>query len=123
MHPNGWIAFNSMLFTGFSRTASEIAEHQIAQIPKKKVNLHQMMQLVDEAESLLLAKEERLDYFGKLLHDQWLLKRDISSHISTPDIDDIYERAMKAGALGGKLLGAGNGGFMLVFVRPELQEK
>jgi D-glycero-alpha-D-manno-heptose-7-phosphate kinase len=77
---------------------------------------------VDEAESLLLSKEDRLTDFGKLLHDQWMLKREMSSRISTPEIDHIYETGMKAGALGGKLLGAGSGGFMLMFVEPEKQD-
>lgn len=111
-----------LFFTGYPRTASEVAADQIAQIPNKKPNLRQMMQLVDEAESLLLAKEDRLVEFGKLLHDQWMLKREMSSRISTPEIDHIYETGMQAGALGGKLLGAGSGGFMLMFVRPEQQE-
>jgi len=110
-----------LFFTGYSRTASEVAADQIAQIPNKKPNLRNMMQLVDEAESLLLAKEDRLDEFGKLLHDQWMIKREMSSRISTPEIDQIYETGIKAGALGGKLLGAGSGGFMLMFVRPEQQ--
>lgn len=111
-----------LFFTGYSRTASEVAADQIAQIPNKKPNLRQMMQLVDEAESLLLSKEDRLTDFGKLLHDQWMLKREMSSRISTPAIDHIYETGMNAGALGGKLLGAGSGGFMLMFVQPEKQE-
>ena len=111
-----------LFFTGFSRTASEVAKDQIAQIPHKKPNLRQMMQMVDEAESLLLSKEDRLEDFGKLLHQQWLLKREMSSRISTTEIDQIYDTGMNAGALGGKLLGAGGGGFILLFVRPEQQE-
>lgn len=111
-----------LFFTGYSRTASEVAADQIAQIPNKKANLLEMMQLVEEAEALLLSKEDRLDDFGKLLNDQWLVKRGMSSRISTPEIDLIYETGMKAGALGGKLLGAGSGGFMLMFVRPEQQK-
>ena len=74
-------------------------------------------------ESLLLSKQDRLEDFGKLLHDQWMIKRGLSSRISTTEIDDIYETALRAGALGGKLLGAGNGGFMLLFVRPDQQER
>ncbi len=112
-----------IFFTGYSRTASDVAKDQIAQIPNKKPNLRKMMQLVDEAESLLLSKQDRLEDFGKLLHDQWMIKRGLSSRISTTEIDDIYETALRAGALGGKLLGAGNGGFMLLFVRPDQQER
>ncbi len=111
-----------LFFTGYSRIASEVAADQIAQIPNKKANLREMMQLVEEAEALLLSKEDRLAEFGKLLNDQWMVKRGMSSRISTPEIDQIYETGMKAGALGGKLLGAGSGGFMLMFVRPEQQK-
>ena len=81
-----------------------------------------MMQLVEEAESLLLSKEDRLNDFGRLLHEQWMLKREMSSRISTPEIDSIFDTAMKAGALGGKLLGAGSGGFMMMFVEPDKQK-
>lgn len=111
-----------LFFTGYSRTASEVAADQIAQIPNKTANLRQMIQLVDEAESLLLSREDRLKEFGKLLHDQWMLKREMSSRISTPEIDTIYENGMRAGALGGKLLGAGSGGFMMMFVEPGRQQ-
>ena len=111
-----------LFFTGLARTASDVAVEQIAQIPNKKTNLELMLQLVEEAESLLLSKEDRLVDFGKLLHEQWLIKRGLSSRISTPEIDQIYDLALKAGALGGKLLGAGSGGFMLFFVQPERQE-
>jgi D-glycero-alpha-D-manno-heptose-7-phosphate kinase len=111
-----------LFFTGYSRTASEVAADQIAQIPNKTASLRQMMQLVEEAESLLLSKDDRLKDFGRLLHDQWMLKREMSSRISTPEIDRIYETAMKAGALGGKLLGAGSGGFMMMFVEPDNQK-
>jgi D-glycero-alpha-D-manno-heptose-7-phosphate kinase len=111
-----------LFFTGYSRTASEVAADQIAQIPNKTANLRQMMQLVEEAESLLLSKEDRLNDFGRLLHEQWMLKREMSSRISTPEIDSIFDTAMKAGALGGKLLGAGSGGFMMMFVEPDKQK-
>jgi D-glycero-alpha-D-manno-heptose-7-phosphate kinase len=108
-----------MFFTGLSRTASEVAKDQIDQIPNRSPHLRQMMQLVDEAEAVLLDKNERLDEFGKLLHQQWMLKRGLSSKISTTQIDEIYDIGIKAGALGGKLLGAGSGGFMLFIARPE----
>jgi D-glycero-alpha-D-manno-heptose-7-phosphate kinase len=112
-----------LFFTGYSRIASEVAKDQIEQIPNKKPNLRQMMQFVDEAQAILIDKKDRLDEFGKLLHEQWMLKRDMSSMISTPHVDEIYETGKKAGALGGKLLGAGGGGFMLLFVRPEQQDR
>lgn len=112
-----------LFFTGFSRTASHVAEEQIKQIPEKKDDLRKMMQLVGEATGILQAKEDRLDDFGILLHEQWLIKQGMSSRISNGDIDAMYQAGLKAGALGGKLLGAGGGGFMLFFVRPELQEQ
>lgn len=110
-----------LFFTGLARTASQVAAEQIQQIPARKDNLHQMMQLVDEASNILQAKEDRLDDFGRLLREQWLIKQGMSSKISNGDIDSIYEAGIKAGALGGKLLGAGGGGFMLFLVRPEQQ--
>lgn len=110
-----------LFFTGFSRTASDIAKEQIQQIPAKTDNLHQMMQLVDEAMDILRDKEDRLSDFGQLLHEQWLIKQGMSSKISNSDIDAIYQTGLRAGAIGGKLLGAGGGGFMLFFVKPEQQ--
>ncbi len=110
-----------LFFTGFSRTASEIAKEQIQQIPAKKSDLYQMVQLVDEAIGILQDKKDHLDDFGRLLDEQWRIKKGMHSNISNSDIDAIYQTGVKAGALGGKLLGAGGGGFMLFFVRPEQQ--
>jgi D-glycero-alpha-D-manno-heptose-7-phosphate kinase len=73
--------------------------------------------------NILHNKKEPLDDFGKLLNEQWLLKRSMSSKISNDQIDAIYQAGIKAGALGGKLLGAGGGGFMLFYVRPEQQNQ
>jgi len=112
-----------LFFTGFSRTASDVAEEQIHKIQEKRENLHQMMLMVGEATSILQSKEDQLDDFGRLLNEQWLVKKGMSSKISNSDIDDIYQAGMKAGALGGKLLGAGGGGFMMFFVRPEQQAR
>jgi D-glycero-alpha-D-manno-heptose-7-phosphate kinase len=111
-----------LFFTGFSRTASEVAAHKIQQIPKKSLELYQMMQMVDEAVRILHS-EGSLDDFGRLLDETWKLKRSLSDKVSTGAIDAIYARAKQGGALGGKLLGAGSGGFMLVFSRPEDQPK
>jgi len=110
-----------LFFTGFSRTASEIAGEQIKQTPGKKRELTQMLHMVDEAINILNSDRDLLD-FGKLLHENWQLKRSLTDKISTPYTDFLYETAIKAGASGGKLLGAGGGGFMLFFVRPELQD-
>jgi len=110
-----------LFFTGQARTASEVAKAQIENIPNKKTDLRQMMQLVDEAEAALLDKRDRIEDFGRRLHEQWQIKRGMSSQITNSGIDAIYETGMKAGALGGKLLGAGGGGFMMFFASPECQ--
>jgi len=110
-----------LFFTGQARTASEIAKVQIENIPNKKTDLRQMMQLTDQAEAALLDKRDRVEDFGRLLHEQWQLKRGMSSQITNSGIDAIYQAGMKAGALGGKLLGAGGGGFMMFFAPPERQ--
>ena len=81
------------------------------------------MNLVTEATVLLQDKTDRLDDFGRLLHEQWLVKKQMSSQITNGDIDAIYQAGINAGALGGKLLGAGGGGFMLFFVKPEQQSQ
>ena len=82
---------------------------------------HQL-QLVDEAEAILTDKERDLDDFGRLLDTTWRLKKGTGSAISTGSIDELYEKGMDAGALGGKLLGAGGGGFLVFYVQPEKQE-
>ena len=81
-----------------------------------------MHQMVDEAENILNEKKGLLE-FGKLLHESWQLKRSLSDKISTSQIDEIYDAARSAGAIGGKLLGAGGGGFVLFFAEPEIQPK
>lgn len=111
-----------LFFTGLTKTTHEIAGEQIENIPKKEAELKQMMALVDEAVKTLSPNGD-IDDFGRLLHETWQLKRGLSSKITNDKIDEIYEAGRKAGALGGKLLGAGGGGFMLFYVRPEHQEK
>lgn len=111
-----------LVFTGFSRMASDIAAVQIQQTPNKKRELTAMHQMVDEALKVLNSDCD-ITEFGKLLHENWQLKRSLTNKISTPQTDSLYEAAMKAGATGGKILGAGGGGFMLFFVKPELQPK
>ena len=111
-----------LFFTGFSRTASEIAGEQIKKTPHKKEELSTMYQMVDEAINILSGNHD-ISEFGKLLHETWQIKRSLTDKISTSQIDDIYATALSAGAIGGKLLGAGGGGFMLFFVKPELQPK
>ena len=111
-----------LLFTGFSRTASQIAGEQIKATPNKKRELKEMYRMVDEAINILNGEND-LSAFGKLLHQTWQLKRSLTDKISTPDIDSVYDTAIGAGATGGKILGAGGGGFVLFFVKPELQAK
>lgn len=111
-----------LFFTGVSRTASDIAGDKIKAIPKKTNELHQMHEMVDMAEKILCSDTD-ISQFGELLHEGWMLKRQISSKVAPTFIDDIYDRARTAGAIGGKLLGAGGGGFMLFFVTPELKQE
>jgi D-glycero-alpha-D-manno-heptose-7-phosphate kinase len=118
----GFRARLMLFFTGISRFSSEIAEAQIRAIPDKGRELRAMSGMVDEALALLTGQGD-LGAFGKLLHESWLLKRGLSDKISNSRVDDAYEAARRAGALGGKLLGAGGGGFMLVYCEPELQGK
>ncbi len=112
-----------LFFTGFVRTASQIAAEQIKKIPEKKNELKRMAEIVDEAISILNRNSLHLTDFGRLIHETWMIKRSLTTKVTTPYIDKIYETAIKAGALGGKLLGAGGGGFILFFVKPELQPK
>lgn len=111
----------TLYFTGFSRNASEIAKSQIENTPERKKELISMYQMVDEAINILNDKKKSILEFGKLLNESWRLKKTLSSRISNPAIDNIYKTALSAGAVGGKLLGAGGGGFMLLFVPPEKQ--
>jgi D-glycero-alpha-D-manno-heptose-7-phosphate kinase len=108
-----------LCFTGFSRSAPEIARHQINETPSRVKELNEMSVLTKQALSLLINQNSSLDNFGVLLDEQWKIKRSITSHISTPEVDQIYEVARKKGALGGKLLGAGGGGFMLFYADSE----
>jgi D-glycero-alpha-D-manno-heptose-7-phosphate kinase len=108
-----------LFFTGFSRTASEIAAEQIKETPNRKAELMRMKEIVDEAIAILGLRENDITDFGKLMHESWKLKKRLSPLVSTSEIDSIYETAQREGAIGGKILGAGGGGFMLLFVRPE----
>jgi D-glycero-alpha-D-manno-heptose-7-phosphate kinase len=91
--------------------------------PRKKNELHTMLQLVDEAEAIITNPSRGLHEFGKLLHETWQIKRSLTQKISNDNIDEIYEAGLRAGALGGKLLGAGGGGFMLFFVPPDRRQE
>jgi D-glycero-alpha-D-manno-heptose-7-phosphate kinase len=107
-----------LYFTGFSRIASVIVQEQLQRIGETKPQLTRMGEMVDEAVAMLTGTGDLSD-FGRLLDESWKLKRTLSSKISSPLIDEMYEKAKSLGALGGKLLGAGGGGFLLLYAKPE----
>jgi D-glycero-alpha-D-manno-heptose-7-phosphate kinase len=107
-----------LLYTGLSRTASEIAAEQVSTVASKTAELTAMREMVDEGERILAGTGDIGD-FGRLLDESWKLKRSLSSRIAPGFVNEIYDTARRAGADGGKLLGAGGGGFMLIFVHPE----
>ena len=111
-----------LFYTGMARTASEIAAEQIKHTLSKQRELTDMYNMVDEA-ATILESDSDLEDFGRLLHESWQIKRTLTNRITTSHIDSIYETALNSGAIGGKLLGAGGAGFILFFVKPELQEK
>ncbi|MBI5145307.1 MAG: kinase [Candidatus Omnitrophica bacterium] len=115
-------AHSMLFFTGFSRIASDIAKEQINRIPKMQKELSAMSSMVNQAVSILDSDTD-IGQFGKLLHDAWRLKRSFSVMVSNNHINEIYDVALGAGALGGKILGAGGGGFMLIHARPEDQPR
>ncbi len=108
-----------LFFTGIQRHASDIAKTQIENTERNMDYLGSIAAQVPEAVRLL--KEDKLDEFGNLLDYAWQFKRQLSDKISSPEIDGLYDRALDAGALGGKILGAGGGGFMLLYVPLERQ--
>ena len=113
-----------MFFTGFTRFSSDIQRvNNISKPQDKEAMLKEMYSLVDEAETVLTDKHHDLDDFGRLLDHTWRLKRRTGSAVTTDNIDHLYEAGMKAGALGGKLLGAGGGGFLIFYVQPEYQQR
>ena len=111
-----------MFFTGFTRFSSEIQKANAKGYAEKIKQLQQMYALVDEAEKVLEDTHSDLDDFGRLLDTTWRLKRQTGKAITTDSIDGLYEKGIEAGALGGKLLGAGGGGFFVFYVQPEKKE-
>ena len=107
-----------LFFTGFSRYSSEVVGEQLRNIPSRERELSEMAAMVPEGLRILCGTGDLSD-FGRLLHESWQLKRSLSSRVSTPEIDAMYETARRAGALGGKIAGAGGGGFLLLFVEPD----
>lgn len=110
-----------LFFTGFSRFSSDIQVAAEKNLKSKEAQLLEMLGLVDDAEKVLTSKVE-LKEFGRLLDYTWKLKRGITDKVSTDSIDAVYDKAIKAGATGGKLLGAGGGGFLLFYVDPDMQK-
>ena len=110
-----------MFFTGFTRFSSDLQKANQAGYDEKVKQLQQMYALVDDAEKVLEDKQSDLDDFGRMLDTTWRLKRQTGGAITTNSIDALYEKGIKAGALGGKLLGAGGGGFLVLYVQTEKQ--
>jgi D-glycero-alpha-D-manno-heptose-7-phosphate kinase len=112
-----------MFFTGFTRFSSEMQKANALGKEDKRAQLKEMYELVDVAERILTDKDIDLDDFGRLLDTTWKLKRRTGASVSTDSIDRLYAKGIGAGALGGKLLGAGGGGFLIFYVQPENQER
>jgi len=109
-----------IVFTGIKRSAPEVASQQLRRIPENVSTLAAMHAMVEHAWDILTGGSN-LEQFGILLHEAWIAKRSLDGGVSNPTIDGLYERGRAAGAIGGKLLGAGGGGFILFFVPPKLQ--
>lgn len=111
-----------LFYTGVTRFSSEVQKDTFSKPEEKKVQLKEMLSLVDDAQAILEDKNADLNDFGRMLDHTWKLKRGTGSKVSNGSIDELYERGIKAGALGGKLLGAGGGGFLLFYVEPDKQQ-
>ena len=112
-----------LFFTGFSRYSSEIAQKQINNFGNKENELRTLSQLADDATGILQGNGDLVTDLGALMHEAWNLKRELADGVTTPAVDGIYNAGCEAGALGGKLLGAGGGGFMLFVVKPQDKPK
>ena len=112
-----------LFFTGISRFSSDIARDKVSNFSNHFQELTQIKEMVDEGMSILQSPLTPIMDLGKLMHESWKLKRSLSAKVSTPKIDEIYEAGIKAGATGGKILGAGGGGFILFFAEPKNHKK
>ena len=112
-----------LVFTGISRTANEVAETIVSNMKNKTADMRTMHEMVDRAIEIVSSATTDICEFGHLLKEAWQLKRALSDRVTNGTVDQLLESAMRAGALGGKLLGAGGGGFMLLFVRPQDQPR
>lgn len=111
-----------LFYTGIKRTASDVAQSYVENIEEKRRHLEGLSQLVGEAMEVLYSDQD-MSAFGGLLDQAWRIKRSFSGKVSNAHVDGIYAAAIEAGALGGKILGAGGGGFMVLFVPPERQQQ
>jgi D-glycero-alpha-D-manno-heptose-7-phosphate kinase len=111
-----------LFYTGIRRTASDVAKGYVEDIDSNYKLLKQMQEMADAGVEILNSASDICE-FGELLHEAWMLKRKLSSDVSNPTVDDLYVRAKQAGAIGGKITGAGGGGFLLLFVHPSNQNK
>ncbi len=111
-----------LFYTGIKRTASDVAKSYVDGLSKRRMLLKQIQKMVDEGTGILKGNDN-ICQFGELLHESWMLKRGLSSQVSNNDVDELYDRAREAGAVGGKITGAGGGGFLLLFVPPSQQKK
>lgn len=111
-----------LFFTGVTRFSAAFAKNKIKNLSQREKELFAMRDMVEQAVHIVSDRTHSLDTFGDLLHEAWRCKKSLSSTVSTPEVDEWYEKARQAGALGGKLLGAGGGGFMLFYVPQEKQD-
>ena len=112
-----------LFFTGISRFSSDVAESQVANINNCLSQLNELYDMTREGSSILTNSSTPLDEFGSLLDKSWAIKKTLSTMVSSSSIDEMYKAAKNAGAIGGKILGAGGGGFALFFVKPQDQDK
>jgi D-glycero-alpha-D-manno-heptose-7-phosphate kinase len=112
-----------LFFTGFSRYATDFARDQIKNMNSRKTQLRMIRGMVDSAAEILLNPKTPLQELGELMHQSWQLKRELADSVSNLQVDEIYDAAREAGAIGGKLLGAGGGGFMLLLIDPEKRQQ
>lgn len=109
-----------LFYTSIKRTASDVAKSYVESIEEKARQLQVLTKLVGEATNILNSRQD-LSTFGNLMHEAWQIKRSLSAQVTNSAVDQIYDEARRAGALGGKLTGAGGGGFMMLFAPPDKQ--
>ena len=108
-----------LVFSGLSRFSSEVAQQKISNISRNERQLLALLRMVDDAMEVMVDEGEPIYRIGELLHESWMLKRGLATSVTNDRVDEIYQAAMAAGATGGKLLGAGGGGFLAFVMRPE----